>query len=339
MLKKIFRKRRADVSLLKFSKIIFSLIFEKFLWRMKGSHTIKRSCLIIFPPSLGLGDLIILSRIVEIINSSNKYDYVSVGHFAPYLQKRFHQNEFINLQNIEGIFKFENFIFPSPSFLNLFFYYLLGKEKFIGYLNKPYVNFKDKNNYIIDYYDPYYFRLIPFKNYFKYPKEIIPFIWGEKERKELKLEKDFIDIRQVIPDKIKNIKFDYLVLSTYNFYHKFRPSIEIIIDEIIKITSSYEKFHILILGANAKKELLYNKNLESILKKHFKNTEIVNLTGMLNIKNSLELISQSSHYLGANNGLANVAQMIGIQSTLIFNGPEDPDKRKFSKFAKFKRVN
>ena len=85
--------------------------------------------------------------------------------------------------------------------------------------------------------------------------------------------------------------------------------------------------------------IIYNKNLESILKKHFKNIEIVNLTGMLKIKNSLELISQSSHYLGANNGLANVAQMIGIKSTLIFNGPEDPDKRKFSKFAKFKRVN
>ena len=66
---------------------------------------------------------------------------------------------------------------------------------------------------------------------------------------------------------------------------------------------------------------------------------IVNLTGLLNINNSLEIISQSDEYIGANNGLANVAQMLGIRCTLIFNGPENYKKRKFSKIAKFVSLN
>ena len=75
--------------------------------------------------------------------------------------------------------------------------------------------------------------------------------------------------------------------------------------------------------------------LEKKIKKFFNNIPVVNLTGKLSIKNSLEIISQSNYYIGANNGLANVAQMLGIKCKLIFNGPEKHHKRKFSEYAKF----
>ena len=75
-------------------------------------------------------------------------------------------------------------------------------------------------------------------------------------------------------------------------------------------------------------------NLEKKFKRKFKKTKIYNFTGKLTIQNSLEIISQSSYYIGANNGLANVAQMLGVNCTLIFQGPEKFRKRKFSQFAK-----
>ena len=92
---------------------------------------------------------------------------------------------------------------------------------------------------------------------------------------------------------------------------------------------------IVILGANAKKEIIYNYFLEKNLKQKIATLRIINLTGKLSIMNSLEVISESEKYIGANNGLANIAQMLGINCTLIFKGPEKSKKRKFSKFSKF----
>ena len=73
--------------------------------------------MIIFPPSLGLGDLIILSKIVDIVKSSKKFSCIKVVHFAPFLHHKKNNIEFLNITNFQKIINFENFIFPSPSLL------------------------------------------------------------------------------------------------------------------------------------------------------------------------------------------------------------------------------
>ena len=105
---------------------------------------------------------------------------------------------------------------------------------------------------------------------------------------------------------------NYVVLSTYNFYEKFRPSLSSILDEINKINKNYKSLSLVILGAKRKKELVYNYQLQSFLEINFKESKIINLTGKLSLQNSLDIMSQSSYYIGANNGLANIAQMLGI---------------------------
>ena len=87
-LNKLFKERRSDVSLYIYSKIIALLLLSKTIHLLKGNKIKKNSCAIIFPPSLGLGDLIILSKIIDIIKSSKKFSYITVVHFAPYLHHK-----------------------------------------------------------------------------------------------------------------------------------------------------------------------------------------------------------------------------------------------------------
>ena len=85
--KKFFKERRSDVSLVFFTKIIFILLLQKFINFLCFSKINNKSCSIIFPPSLGLGDLIALSRIIDLIKNTNIYEEIYVLHFCPYVQK------------------------------------------------------------------------------------------------------------------------------------------------------------------------------------------------------------------------------------------------------------
>ncbi len=331
LIKKLFKERRSDVSLLALGKFIFLLILNKVIFKLKGQNIIKNSCLILFPPSLGLGDLIILSRIVDIIKESKKYKKISIYHSAPYLQQKESSISLINQKNISEIYNFEEFILPSPSLLNGLISRILGINNCNGYLNnKEYTNLKTLNKYSIRFEDPYYQRLIPFSEFFKYKKDIKPKVWSNKDRENLKLKNSYLKIR-TSSNNLEN----FLVISTYNFYSKFRPSFEKIETEVEKIITGKSIKKIIILGANTKKEINYNFLLKIKLENRFKDLNLLNYTGKLTIDNALDLISQSKYYLGANNGLANVAQMLGINCTLIFKGPEKSRKRNFSKFAKF----
>ena len=335
--KKIFRSRRADVSLKVFIKIFFFLFINKIFVLILKKKSIKDSCLIIFPPSLGLGDLIMLSRIVDIVKISKKYKIVKFTSLAPYLQNNIDETSFVNIFNSREIICFETFILPSPSLNNIFFSHILGKENCIGYINSSITNFDKSKLYSINFQDPYHERLIPFNSFYKTSQDTSPFVWRKDEREKLKLRKDFLNINKFKFISKSHIDEYFIVLSTYNFYEKFRPTYESILKEIKYLQK--DKTNIIILGAKANKEITYNKNLELFLKENLINAQFINLTGLLNINNSLEIIAQSDEYIGANNGLANVAQMLGIRCTLIFNGPENFTKRKFSEIARFISLN
>ena len=329
--KKLFKKRRYDVSLLVYLRFVIYLFIYKIIFVINGRKTKNKSCIIIFPPSLGLGDLIILSRIVDIVKASKKYNQLKVASFAPYLQKT-NQDSLLTFNNLREIVSFEEYIFPTPSLLNLIISFIIGRKKCKGYIYKNYVNFNSKNIYKIKFDDPYYLRLKPFKELFKYKKSIKPFVWSASDREKIKSNNYFFSINNYLNKKIKSNKEQFIVISTYNFFKKFRPPLGSILKEIKKIEKNHNYIYIVILGANSKDEIIYNSYLENNLKDKI-NCNIINFTGRLSIKNSLEIITQSSYYIGANNGLANVAQMVGIKCTLLFIGPEKARKRKFSKYS------
>ena len=77
------------------------MLLSKTIHILKGNKIKKNSCAIIFPPSLGLGDLIILSKIVDIIKLSKKFSYIKVVHSAPYLHHKKNNIEFLDITNFK----------------------------------------------------------------------------------------------------------------------------------------------------------------------------------------------------------------------------------------------
>ena len=108
--RKIFKRRRSDVSIMIYGYILLKLVIIKVIYIFQNKKIKKKSCLIIFPPSLGLGDLIMLSKIVDLVNNSKKYSLVKAAHLAPYLQKNHVSSKFLNLNNWTEILCYETFI-------------------------------------------------------------------------------------------------------------------------------------------------------------------------------------------------------------------------------------
>ena len=94
-----------------------------------------------------------------------------------------------------------------------------------------------------------------------------------------------------------------------------------------------QKLSIIILGSSSNSEIIYNKILYEKLKHLTKN--IYNSSGLLNLNQAIDIISQSDYYIGANNGLSNIAQITGSIGVQLFTGPEKPLIRKFSKKMTF----
>lgn len=330
--KNLFKKRRADVSLVFFTKMLFILCIQKFLNFFNFTKLSHNRCTIIFPPSLGLGDLISLSRIIEIVKSTNQFKEIYILHFCPYVQKKI--PGVIYIRNLENkIYINSNiFILPTPSRLNKVIGFILGINKCKGYFFKNKTNFNTKSDYQINEYDePYYYRLIPFLDYFKSNNKIKPYIWNHNDIKEFNKKDSIFSLLN-----IKNIKKDskLIVLNTYNFYEKFRPNKNAILNAINKLYISKNKI-IVILGGFEEKEIIYNKTIEKFIKQNIKDINILNYTSLLSLKNSIKIISESDFYIGANNGLGNISQMLGKESIVLFTKHEKIIKRRFSESSSF----
>ena len=136
-------------------------------------------------------------------------------------------------------------------------------------------------------------------------------------------------------DKKKEIYI--IAVSTYKFYSKFRPSIKIIIDNIQQKLLEIEKdIYVVILGSNSKAEIIYNEHLYIKLKSL--TNKVDNTSGLLNLNQAIDIITQSDYYIGANNGLSNIAQIAGSYGMQLFSGPEKPLVRKFSNKMDFQYI-
>ena len=111
-------RRRQDISLIEFNKFLFNLIIS----RIKNIFRLKKikykTCIIIFPPALGLGDLIILSRIVDLVKNYEKFDKVKVASSAPWVDNKREGVEYFNLKDTDKLVVGDLFIFPTYTFLN-----------------------------------------------------------------------------------------------------------------------------------------------------------------------------------------------------------------------------
>ncbi len=328
-------KRREDISLKAYFYFLLNLFFTKlktFFISHKGKQT--KTCTIVFPPALGLGDLIILSKIVDIVLESKKFQKVRVASSAPWVDNKRKEVDYIKLTQTKILLNSDNYLFPDYTFLNHIIVNILGRKRCIGYTSRHPFFYLNKEKFFIDKKIPYFERLKPFLIYFDVKKSLKPNIWSKKIIKEREKRKDYYNIKDILINDKKNKNY-LLAISTYNFYVKFRPNFKIILETIKKESNKLNlELSIFILGSSSNSEIIYNKILYEKLKKITKS--IYNLSGLLNLNQAIDIINQSDYYIGANNGLSNIAQITGSSGLQLFTGPEKPLIRKFSKKMTFK---
>ena len=130
-------KRREDISLKAYFNFLFILFLTKLKYFFYPQYSNKKNiCTIIFPPALGLGDLIILSKIVDIVLASKKYKKVRVASSAPWIDNKRSEVDYFKLTDTNKLFNSDNFLFPTYTYLNHLIVFLLGKKKCIGYTRR-----------------------------------------------------------------------------------------------------------------------------------------------------------------------------------------------------------
>ena len=329
------KKRREDVSIKVFFYFLLSLSLTKlkyFFINHKDKQT--NTCTIVFPPAFGLGDLIILSKIVDIVLESKKFKKVRVFSNAPWVHSKRKEVDYLKLTETKTLLNSDNFLFPDHSFLNHIIAYILGSKKCIGYKRRRPFFYLNKEKYFIDKRLPYFKRLKPFLIYFDVKKSLKPNIWSKKIIKEREKRNDYYKIKDILIKEKKNKNY-VIAISTYNFHYKFRPNLQTILETVKKESNKLnQELLIIILGSTSNSEQIYNKILFEKLKILTKN--IYNSSGLLNLNQAIDIIIQSDYYIGANNGLSNIAQITGSIGVQLFTGPEKPLIRKFSKKMTFK---
>ena len=320
-------KRREDISLQEFGKFLFNLIISriKTIFRLKKIK--NKTCIIIFPPALGLGDLIILSRIVDLVKNYGNFDKVKVASSAPWVDNKREGVEYFNLKDTDQLVVGDLFIFPTYTFLNFIISKILNSKKSLGYKYITPKTFLNEEESFIDNSRPYFERLRPFSKFFMPDISLKPIIWSQEEINKRKLRNDYVSI-----DDLKNFinSKNYIIsMSVYNFYEKFRPNIKIIQDLLKKKKLDVKrKISVILIGSNKKKEMQFNKLVCKDLEDSCE--EIFNSSGLFNLDQTIDLLTQSNYYIGANNGISNIVQIIGLSCTQVFVGPEKPHIRKFS---------
>ncbi len=320
-------KRREDISLIEFTKFLLNLIISRIknIFRLKKFK--HKACIIIFPPALGLGDLIILSRIVDLVKIYLKFDKVKVAASAPWVDNKRDGVEYFNLKDTDQLVEGDLYIFPTYTFLNFIISHILNNKKSVGYKYMTPKTFLNKEEFYINDRRPYFERLGPLSKNFISGISLKPIIWSQQEINKRKLRSDYLSIEDL---KLCINSKNYIIsISVYNFYEKFRPNIKIIQDLLKqKKLELKRKISVIVIGSNKKKEIEYNRFVCQELKQYCE--EIFNSSGLFSLDQSIDLLTQSNYYFGANNGISNIAQIIGLNCTQIFVGPEKPLVRKFS---------
>lgn len=265
-----------------------------FIFLRRTDNIESLNIIILLKKPLGLGDLIMLSPLVKILENKAK----TISILSEY-------DEFIIFDNVNWIKSYdkkkytnEKVLFISPTFTFSHLKYAFYGNYFVGYFfsNKLVSNIK--------------------KCEYKY-----------NPKSEHYLEKIFpiLDILEIIYDK-KNFTYphvktkevdvnvnDYILIAPYSNWHERqypRDNFIRLIDQLLEVANC----KIIIVGSPSKKEINFNK---SVIEK-YKTNRIINLTGKTNILEMNYLIKNCNLYIGNDSGPSNIAYITAPKSLVFF---------------------
>lgn len=286
---------------MKLKKVIFYLIETLILFFVRDFDIkSKQIPMVILCKPLGIGDLIMLSPLINLLKT--KYDRVIV--ISDY-------EEFLNLKGIEWYprssisdVSTENcfYIFPTFCFTN-FKIFLRSPGPFIGNLlldrvisteKRPLILHHKKDLQIIHYF----YRVVPI------------------------LERLNIDMSaQLKYPKLKSEEFNdnktndqYVCIAPFSNWSTRQASFQQFL-RTLSILDLQEA--IIIIGGGAKQECVFNEKFADDLRRL--GYKVKNITGATSLAEVSSVISGALHYIGNDSGLSHIAMLSNVPTT-IFDG-------------------
>ena len=290
-----------------FKQVIFYVlnIISKLILVEKNVNLNNINIIILFKKPLGLGDLVMLSPFVKILENKLIGNIYILSDYEQFIE--FNKVKYIKPINIDSKLLSNSLVIsPTLAFTNI--KYMFKAKFFLGYFisNKLISNISN-----IDYkYNP---------------------------KNEHYLEQTFVmlDILNIDYDKYN---FDYPLMITYKYKLPFNTEYITIAPysnwkerqykqdkylALIKdILNLYKQHHIILIGSSAKEELSFNETIELSLN----NRRLLNLTGKTTLTEMNYLIKNSKLFIGNDSGPANIAYILA-QYTIVFFGSIDYENR------------
>ena len=257
-----------------------------------------RDITILFLPPLGIGDLIMISPFVRILQKEFKGHKVKVlTHLPPLFEE-------INFVKFEGYLKAietvkASDLIVSPTLCLRHSLFLPFSKLFIGYFSNCFVQSNFVKGGAQSRYDP------KNDNYTDRAFTILRLLGIKNE------DASFPIIKCHSPPI--SLPERYIVVSPYGKLKEKRLPVSKYVKLLKTIIDEFQ-IPIILIGSNQKDEVEFNKLIESKVKNNF----IMNLTGKLNITEAAYVIKNSICFIGNDSGPAHLAYHLAPRSFVFF---------------------
>lgn len=260
--------------------------------------------IIIFPKSLGIGDIIMLSPMIPIIKDKMDKKVIIFSKF-PCLYDEY-RDDWYNFKDINKyVGKNDLFIFPAPSISNSILILRL-MANYVGFCHDFKVNsnlFKVKKT----------FSAPESQHYFKRAEVVLLAMFPElKFESHSSLDLPYPNI--VRSNWNNNSDTKYMVVAPFGTWNSRQPSMATFIAEITRNLNDSRS--ILVIGASNKRERLYNE--EFCLQKF--PVQVHNLTGKTSIPQIMSILDRADCFIGSDGGASHFAAQSKCAKVVVLDG-------------------
>ena len=290
-----------------FKKIIFKIFNNLFLIIINKRPLDLESVsdiLILFQKPLGIGDLIMLSPLVLLLEETfKKHNIYIVTEYEKFIF--FKKTVWIHPKALNKAVTKENSIVISPMLTFSHLKYILKSKYFIGYFfsNKLVSNFM-KNDYIYSLKNEHYL------------KKIYPIL----DAFNIRYNKDHFSYPKIISiDKVSDS--NHIVIAPYvNWDERQFPQSKFVL--LINFLLEVSSCKIILIGSDSPVEVEFNKQIEVMIS----SPRIDNQTGLTTLLGMNSLINNAKLFIGNDSGPSHIAYLTARKSLILFGSVRFEDR-------------
>lgn len=284
-------------------KFFLFKVLDFIIWFLSGKKELdlkNTDIYIILKKPLGLGDLVMLSPFMKLIEEKYNNKICIVSEYDKFID--FARVGWIKPHEVD----MKDGLVISPTLALTSFKYIFQAKYFVGYFS---------SNKLVSNISNLAYKYEPKTEH--YLQKTLPIL----DILQIKYQDEF-EYPSLLTKKLNQRIEDYIIIAPYsNWLERQYPKKKYI--ELIEFLLKEYPYKIMILGSSNEDEIKFNKEIVDMCTN---DTIIINLTGKSSILQMNYLIKNSKLFIGNDSGPANIAYLVAPKS-LVFFGSVDYENR------------